>query len=83
MSENASMFTQLGIVPQSLLDLSKDSAALAAQLTSVAIQADDRNMHHLRAAIADLAVAFAKHSHTLLDLCIAGEKEPQNDKASH
>lgn len=74
---NANLFAPL---QPSLLDLAKDSAALAAQVAHAAGQADDRNMHNLRDSLSVLAQAFANHSHTLLDLCTAASK---GDKTSH
>lgn len=74
MSETSTLNCSMFAAPPSLLDLAKDSAAVAAQMASIAAQADDRNMHNLRDSLSKLAQAFATHSHTLLDICVAGEK---------
>lgn len=64
---NAMMFTP----PQlSLLELAKDSAAVAAHMATIAMQADDRNMHNMRNAFSALAQVFTTHAQKLTDECI-------------
>lgn len=74
MSETSTLNCSMFAAPPSLLDLAKDSAAVAAQMANIAAVADDRNMHNLRDSLSTLAQAFANHAHMLLDVCVLAEK---------
>lgn len=73
---------QLFQAPPSLLDLAKDSAAVAAHMASIAFEADRNNMDNLRQIFAGLAESFAHNSRLLLDACAELEKKGKAEKAA-